>query len=59
MELEHMCWGSSVGMTCYGLDGPGFKPRCGQEISPLQTGPVTHPATTGAVHLPRDKAAGA
>jgi len=57
-----MCLGSSVGiLTCYGLDGPGFKPRCGQEISPRRTCPdrsCDHPATIGAVHLPRGKVAG-
>jgi hypothetical protein len=45
--------GSKVGLdnsagtvTCYGLDGPGIKSRCGAIFStPAQTSPEAHPAS--------------
>ena len=38
--------GSSVGIvTDYGLEGPGSNPGGGRDFPPVQTGPVTHPAS--------------
>jgi hypothetical protein len=39
--------GSSVGMTGYGLDGPGIESQWGARFSaPVQTGPGAHPASS-------------
>jgi hypothetical protein len=37
---------SSVGIvTRYGLDGPGIESQWGEIFTPIQTGPVAHPAS--------------
>jgi hypothetical protein len=52
---------SVVTATRYGLDGPGIESRGATFSTPVQTGPVAHPApcTMGTGSSPGVKAAGA